>query len=99
MSKYKHNVVLLGAAAATGAGSPADMEETVTFQATNDASGTTTVVDIEVSNDGVQWIVMGTISLAANNETDGFVSSAPWKLVRANVTTRTAGTVTVTMGV
>lgn len=69
-----------------------------TFQATNNGSGTTTVVDILVSNDGTQWITMGTINLSSNDETDGFASNASWKLVKADATTVTAGTVTVTMG-
>jgi len=68
-----------------------------TFQATNSADGTTTTVNIDVSNDDTNWVTMGTISLSGANDTDGFASNAAWKYVRA-VSTVTTGTVTVTMG-
>lgn len=93
-------IVLLDAVAATGAGDLKVMDTTnATFQATNSASSTgATVVDIEVSNDNAGWIVLGTITLSGANDTYGIASSASWKHARANVTTWTDGTVTVTMG-
>lgn len=75
-----------------------------TYQATLDNESTTPVatVDIEVSNDNKNWVVMGTISLSGNGDTDGFAASAAWKLSRANVTAISDGggaaAVTVTMG-
>lgn len=75
-----------------------------TFQATLDAASTTpaATVAIEVSNDNLTWIVMGTISVSGNSDTDGFASNAGWKYVRSNVTAISdgggTGTVTVTMG-
>ena len=93
------SVVIANAIGATGAQTAVTSGGVFgTFQATNNASGTDTVVDIEVSNDNVQWIVMGTITLSGNNDTDGFASSASWKYTRANVTAWNAGTVTVIMG-
>ena len=96
----------LAAHTVTGAGSAAEMGGGYkTFQATaNDAGGDITVgvVDIEVSNDKVAWIVMGTISVTTNGTTDGFASDAPWRYVRSNCTTITetgsTPNVTVTMG-
>ena len=81
----------------------AALRDSATFQATMGTAGTTTAtVDIEVSNDEVQWIVMGTITLNGVSDTDGYASSASWAFVRANVKALgTPGTteVTVTMGV
>ena len=72
-----------------------------TFQAV--LSNTTTpaaTVDIEVSNDKINWVGMGTITLSGAADTDGFASSASWKYVRPNVTaiSGTNAAVTVTMG-
>ena len=93
-------------ASATGAGDSKEPDIASTgwtFQATMGTAGTTTAtVDIEVSNDEVQWIVMGTITLNGVSDTDGYASSASWAFVRANVKALgTPGTteVTVTMGV
>ena len=61
------------------------------------------VVDIEVSNDGLAWIVVGTVTVALGTtyNTDGFVFNAPWGKVRANIKTLigTGAEVTVTLGV
>lgn len=75
------------------------------FQATVVGTGAVTAtVVIDVSNDGVYWCstVMGTISLSGTtSSSDGFVSDAPWKYVRARVTaiSGTGATVQVYMGV
>ena len=61
----------------------------------------TGVVDIEVSNDGTNFIVLGTVTLALTTtaSTDGFFIDNNWKYVRGNVKTLTTdGTLTLTMG-
>ena len=77
-----------------------------TFQATVTGTGAVTAtVDIEVSNDGTNWLdtVAGTITLSGTTtHSDGFTTtSAPWKYVRANVTaiSGTGASVDVVMGV
>lgn len=40
-----------------------------------------------VSNDKVNWLTLGTITLSdTDNATDGFTSEAPWKYTKAAVT-------------
>jgi len=60
------------------------------------ATAAATVI-FEVSNDGVNVIAtaLGTVTLAAAGS-DGFVTSAPWKYLRARITAN-SGTVNVTM--
>lgn len=98
---------LISEATATGAGSAFHFKPIyATFQASGVTSaGTgTAVVDIEVSNDGSNWITMGTISLTlgTTETSDGFASQASWKNVRATIPTGgitgTDASVTVTMG-
>ena len=60
-------------------------------------TGATCVVDIEVSNDEINWLPHSQFSLAAPG-TDGIASSATWKYVRANVVSISDGTVTVLLG-
>lgn len=61
-----------------------------TFQGIVTGTGAVTAtINIEVSNDGVNWVVtpMGTIVLSGTTSvSDGFTSAAPWKYIRANVT-------------
>ncbi len=75
-----------------------------TFQAagtTSAGAGAATVV-ISGSNDGVNFITIGTITLvlATSSSSDGFASDAAWKYVNANVTaiSGTNATVTVYLG-
>lgn len=78
-------------------------------QASFQVSGTTTagsgsaVVAIQVSNDGTNWITAGTVTLTLGTSatSDGFTTDAPWKYVRANVTTLTGtgASVSAVMGV
>lgn len=100
---------LLKAATATGAGASInlcglDQDAASTFQAIGMVSASTgsAVVAIEVSNDNVNWITMGTITLTLGTAatSDGFYSQAAWNYVRANVTTLTGAdaSVTVLMG-
>lgn len=62
------------------------------------ASAAATVV-FDVSNDGVNAVAtaLGTVTLAAAGS-DGFTTDAPWKYIRARVTSN-SGTVNVTMSV
>ena len=76
------------------------------YQATLTGTGAlTATVTMECSNDGVYPLstVLGTISLSGTTAvSDGFVTSnAPWKWVRAVVTTLTGtgASVTITQGV
>ena len=99
MSTHATNVVLAAAASGTGPQTPVKLvSEKRAFQATLDATvgGSATVV-IEVSLNKTQWITLGTITLAGANDTDGFVSDAPWKWVRANITAIGASGETVTV--
>lgn len=68
------------------------------FQATLNG-GTSATIVIEVSLDNLNFIPLATITLGAGTLSDGFVSSAPWRYVRAHVTALTGGTVTVFVGV
>lgn len=97
---------LLDAKTTTGAGTSIFKDAPITtFQAfgTTSAGSGTGVINIEVSNDNTNWLVLGTISLtlSTTTATDGFVANAPWKHVRANVTTLsgTGASVTALMGV
>ena len=60
-------------------------------------STTAATIVIEGSNDGVNAVAtaLGTITLAGAGS-DGFVTSAPWKFIRARVTANT-GSLNVTM--
>lgn len=78
---------LLDAVTGTGAGSTFEGTGYTTFQAFSDASHTgTSDIDVEVSLNGSNWIVAGTISVTGNSDTDGFALDAPWAFVRGNVT-------------
>ena len=60
-----------------------------TFQASGQtSSGTgTATINVEVSNDNVTWIIMGTITLTLGTvaTSDGFVSQANWTYVRGKI--------------
>jgi hypothetical protein len=53
--------------------------------------------DLTGTGTNTNWVLVGTITLAGAG-TDGFVTQAPWKYVRANVTVASA-TTSVLMGV
>mgnify|MGYP007003532715 CR=1 FL=1 len=84
-------IFLVDSVGSTGAGSsqrskPVDK----TFQAygsTTSGSGSATI-DIEVSNNNINWIVAGTITLTlgTTETSDGFAVRASWIYARANVT-------------
>lgn len=103
---------LLTAAAATGAGVTKNNAayqvdgsgNPMTFQAsgaTTNGAGAATIV-IQVSNDGSNWLTLGTISLtlSTTSSSDGFAADAPWAYIRANITalSGTGAAVTVIMG-
>jgi hypothetical protein len=103
--------VLLNAATTTGAGTAWHERDTIpkytygyrSFQAignTSASTGAATVV-IQVSNDGTNYITLGTItlSLTTSASSDGFAAANSWEYYRANLTavSGTNATVTVTM--
>ena len=99
-------ISLLTGATGTGAGAafgPFD-SPSMTFQAVGTVSTSigAATVKIQVSNDGTNWIDLGTITLtlATSASSDGLSAFAAWAYVRANVTaiSGTDATVTVTMG-
>ncbi|MGB1290541.1 MAG: hypothetical protein ACPG5Z_00315 [Pseudoalteromonas sp.] len=59
-----------------------------TFQLLGDCKGEgEAVVDVEVSNDGDNFLVLGSIDLKLSKDvtSDGFASDAPWIHVRGSV--------------
>ena len=64
------------------------------------ASGTSATVEIDGSNDGQNWIVLGTIGLTSGAPVSGIVTQAPYASERAKVTAiaGTGAAVTVTVG-
>lgn len=100
-----NNITILSAATATGAGSALSMNSA---HFTAQASGLTTAgsgaatIKIQVSNNGSDWIDLGTITLtlATSSSSDGLAAFAAWAYVRANVTaiSGTGASVTVVVG-
>lgn len=76
----------------------------MTFQATVSGTGAVSAtVQIEVSNDGIGWLIDSTATLVLSGTTvasKGFTSSAAWQFVRANITaiSGTGAKVTVSVG-
>ena len=103
-------MILINNATATGAGASQNIQtlripqDNRTFQASGRISASTGAarVDVEVSNDNANWILMGsiTLTLGTTTTTDGFVSSANWTWVRGNVfsISDTGATVSLLMG-
>ena len=60
-------------------------------------------VKIQVSNDGLVWLDLATVTLTLSTTatSDGFATQAPWVFTRANVTalSGTGASVSVVMGV
>ncbi len=71
--------------------------------ASTTAGAGTATVEIQVSNDGTNWLLLGTIplTLSTTPSTDGLAANAPWAFTRAKVTalTGTGANVTVILGV
>lgn len=74
-----------------------------TFQAVVSGTGTVSAtVVVEVSNDGVNFMPLGTITLTGTSpQTDGFPHNAKYNYVRGNLTaiSGTGAVVSCTMGV
>jgi hypothetical protein len=74
-----------------------------TIQATVEGTGALTAdIEIHVSNDHDNWILLATINLAGvTAATDGFVTDAPWSFTRARLVavTGTDAVVNVNVGV
>lgn len=88
--------LLLDAVLVTGAGTAQQPHsKSLSFHATGftTVGAGTAVIDVEVSNDGINWIVAATISLVLAATpviaSDGFAIDAAWGFVRGNVTTIT----------
>lgn len=82
---------LLSAVTATGAGSGLQLTGVIrSFHAKGSTSAGAGAATIKVqgSIDNTTWVDLGTITLtlATTATADGFVSQAPWKYVRGNVT-------------
>lgn len=98
---------LLESAATTVTGAPQIVEKEVglgrTFQAAVAGTGVVSAtVVIEVSNDGINFITLGTITLSGTNvASDGFTTNAAWQYSRARVSaiSGTGATVNAVMGV
>jgi hypothetical protein len=103
--------ILLSAATTTGAGTawhPSDTAAYATYGlhsfqavgATSASTGAATVL-IQVSDDGTNYITMGTITLTLGTSTtsDGFAVANTWEYYRANISaiSGTGATVTVYM--
>ncbi len=83
MQTLLRNVTATGAAAGVENNGP-----NRAFQAIVAGTGAVTAtVNVEVSNNNTDWLVLGTISLSGTTRaTDGFANDAPWRFVRGNLT-------------
>ncbi len=91
-------VLVTGAGAAAG-GTSGGKSGRKTFQAVVSGSGTVTAtVLVQVSNDGTNWLTLGTITLSGTTTaTDGFASEGSWMNYRGNVTALTGTGAAVTL--
>ena len=99
---------LLDAVIATGAGASivldapsylANSSAKMAFQAVLSGTGAlTATVLVQVSNDAINWMTLGTITLSGTTLTsDGFTAEAPWAYVRGNVTAISGTGATITL--
>lgn len=85
------NTTLLSAATAPGVGNGFSFRSggQRTFQAVGKTSSGVGAASVEIqgSNTGAHWVVMGTISLTlgVTETSDGFASDAAWQFIRASV--------------
>lgn len=98
-------VTLLNNVTATGASSsfiPFGVKRSFQAEGETSAGAGSATIDVEVSNDCLNWITAGTITLTLSTTTsdDGFATDAAWKCVRGNVTaiSGTDATVSLHMG-
>lgn len=88
-----HVTTIVSAKTTTGAPSNSNLFSPRGKQATFQVKGSTSagagacVVKIEVSNDGVNWVVAGYVllTLSTSEASDGFTVNVPWKYARGNV--------------
>ena len=101
--------IILNAAIATGAGPAWQERDTVpkytygyrSFQAKGTVASSTgaSVILIEVSDDGTNYITLGTITLVLGTSatSDGFACANSWEYYRANISSISGSTATVTV--
>ena len=99
LETFSRATSLVSAATATGAGSAAGIKTVNrTYQAFLSTSTTpAATVNVEASNDGTHWVVLGTITLSGSAATDGFASYGAWLYDRGNVTAISGAVATVTL--
>jgi len=88
ISDYFETIQTIAAGGSAATGSSKNGQGDATFQATVSGTGAVSAtVNIEVSNDNTNWLVLGTITLSGTTSaTDGFASTANWRYVRSNCT-------------
>lgn len=98
-------VTLLDNVTATGAGAyfkPFGVKRSFQAEGETSSGAGSATVDVEVSNDCVNYVTAGTITLTLSTTTsdDGFVTDAAWVCVRGNVTaiSGTGASVSLVMG-
>lgn len=105
MQDEKVQLCILNAVTAIGAGDGyTGLSRTGrTYQASMTGSGAVSAtVLVQVSNDNVNWMTLGTITLSGTGSaTDGFAADNSWLYTRGNVTaiSGTSAAVTLCMGV
>ena len=97
-------ITILSVAGSSGSATGIAVNEgasVVTFQATAATGTGTAAVVIQVSNDGANWLTLGTLSLTLSGAavTDGFAANSAWVYTRATISGSYTGTVTVVMGI
>lgn len=96
------NILLNATAPGAGASKPLNAKDLTFFGVVAGTGALTGTVLIQVSNDNVNWLTLGTINLSGTTVAqDGFASSANWTFFRANVTaiTGTGATINVFAGI
>lgn len=89
MNSIKLNRMLTNATSIqVGASAGISTNTRKSFHAVVTGTGAVTAsVNIEVSNDNTNWMVMGTIILSGTTvDSDGFGAEAPWGYYRGNIT-------------
>jgi len=97
--KSGHTTDIVSSAGVTGTGAQPWQYKQAPKGAIQVVATDAATVEFEGSNDGINAVAtkLGTVTLAAAGS-DGFVSDAPWKYIRANITAN-SGTVNVYMSV
>jgi hypothetical protein len=102
-NKTPENIILLNQGTTGDSGSYTGAYGIKHFQGTVTGTGAVTAtIDVEVSTDDTNWVVMGSIVLSGTDSaTDAFASDTNWPYVRGNLTaiSGTGAEATLTMGV